>query len=241
MSTRKILRFIVFSVIFALLACSCEKSEAPPMFTPPDVQKKAYPTVIIDAGHGGEDGGAVGKNGVYEKELNLKIALELKAMLEALGVPTRLTRTDDTLLYDRNADYQGHKKALDMAARLAIAKEYENAIFVSIHMNSFPQSQYNGLQVYYSENNESSLVLARLLQSLAVKNIQPSNTRKVKPSSGNIYLLEKIQHPAVLIECGFLSNDEECRLLCSDEYRSRLSMTLCSAIMNYFEACGNSS
>ncbi len=238
---RKICILIVLTLILCGCATSCIRQDDAPPFVPPDVESKKYPTIIIDAGHGGEDGGAVGKNGVYEKDLNLKIALELKAMLDAKGIPTRLTRTDDTLLYDRNVDYQGRKKALDMAARLAIVEEYENAVFVSIHMNSFPQSQYSGIQVYYSENNSKSLTLARLLQSFSVTNLQPDNTRKVKPSSGSIYLLEKIEHPAVLIECGFLSNDEECRLLCTDEYRSRLCMTLCSALINYFDSCGNSS
>ncbi|MBE6576792.1 MAG: hypothetical protein E7653_01475 [Ruminococcaceae bacterium] len=241
MLRKKFFYSVAFLLLFSVLISSCAKRQDPPIFIPPDVTKKNYPTVIIDAGHGGEDGGAVGTNGIYEKELNLMIASELRDLLEAKGIPTRLTRTEDILLYDRNTDYQGRKKALDMAARLAIAQEYENAIFVSIHMNSFPQEKYSGLQVYYSENDACSRSLAELIQSLTVKNIQPSNTRKIKPSSGNIYLLEKISHPAVLIECGFLSNRQECALLCSEEYRARLCMTLCSSIINYFETYGNCS
>ncbi len=242
---RTVKRISIFLLLacLAISFCGCSylENETPPLFSPPDLTAKHYPTVIIDAGHGGEDGGAIGTNGVFEKDLNLMIAKELTVMLESRGIPTRLTRTDDTLLYDRNEDYQGHKKALDMAARLAIAQEYENAIFVSIHMNSFPQSKYSGLQVYYSENDTRSQELATLIQSLTVTNLQPYNTRKIKPSAGNIYLLEKISHPAVLVECGFLSNEAECSSLCTDEYRNRLVLTLCAAIMKYFEANTNMS
>lgn len=198
-----------------------------------------YPTVIIDAGHGGEDGGAIGINGVYEKDLNLKIALELNELLKAAGIQTRLTRSEDTLLYDKNSDYEGRKKVLDMAARLGIAQEYDNAIFISIHMNSFPQEQYSGLQVYYSENSPLSTDLAKTVQEIAVKNLQPDNTRKIKSAGDNIYLLDKITHPAILIECGFLSNNTECHKLCTDEYRHRLCMTIYYAIMNYFDTLSN--
>jgi N-acetylmuramoyl-L-alanine amidase len=229
---------VLITLLVAFVSCSAPTA---PQFTPPDPNAKRLPTVIIDAGHGGEDGGAVGKNGVYEKDLNLKIALELKEMLETKGVSVRLTRTDDTLLYDRNTNYEGRKKALDMAARLAIINEYKNAVFVSIHMNSFPQEKYNGLQVYYSENDPTSIELAKIIQSLTISNLQPENNRKVKPSGGDIYLLEKTGHPAVLVECGFLSNADECELLCTDGYRGRLCLTLCTAIFKYFEGYVNNS
>lgn len=237
---------ICISIILASAVLICAlypliriSAKDPPSFEPPDVTQKRYPTVIIDAGHGGEDGGAVGVNGILEKDLNLSIALALYEMLCSRGIPARLTRTDDTLLYDRDTNYQGHKKALDMVARLAISEEYESAIFVSIHMNSFTQSKYSGLQVYYSENDARSHALAELIQSLAVTNLQPENNRKTKPSDGNIYLLDKISHPAVLVECGFLSNNEECTLLCTSEYQNRLVLTLFSSILKYFEACAN--
>lgn len=204
--------------------------------TPPH---QVYPVVIIDAGHGGEDSGAIGRNGVLEKDLNLKIALELNTLLTSAGIETRLTRTEDILLYDKNSDYEGHKKKLDMTERLRIVQEYENAVFISIHMNSFPQERYSGLQVYYSQNSPLSIDLAQTVQELTKKNLQPDNDRKIKCSGEDIYLLHKITHPAILIECGFLSNASECQSLCSDEYRSRLCMTLYCAILNYFE--GNTS
>ena len=196
---------------------------------------KFAPVVIIDAGHGGEDGGAVGINGVYEKDLNLSIASELEEMLSSAGIKTRLTRDTDILLYDKSSDYHGHKKSQDAAARIAIANEYEDAIFISIHMNSFPQSKYSGLQVYYSENSPLSATLAQQVQSAVAKNLQPENTRSIKPCGGNIFILEKIEHPTILIECGFLTNPQECEALSTAEYRSRLCTVIFFALTEYLE------
>ena len=201
---------------------------------PKETEKFVYPTVIIDAGHGGEDGGAVGADGTLEKELNLAVASKLAQMLDSADVQTRLTRTDDRLLYDPNADYQGRKKALDMQARLSVANEYTDAVFISIHMNSFPSSKYSGLQVYYSENSPMSQKLAQMVQSTVKQKLQANNNRAIKPSDGNIFLLEKICYPCILIECGFLSNPEECSQLSSEEYQNRLSLAIYDSIMEYF-------
>ena len=206
---------------------------------PETSQKSPYencPIVIIDAGHGGEDGGAIGIDGTLEKDLNLSIALELDTLLRAQGIQTRLTRTEDILLYDRNSDYKGHKKAQDMAQRLKITEEYENAIFVSIHMNSFSQEKYKGLQVYYSTNSQNSSILAQKIQTMVAENLQWDNKRNVKPSDTGIYLLEHITHPAVLIECGFLSNSEDCSNLNSPSYRSKLCFIISAAICDYFQS-----
>ena len=207
--------------------------------TPPPSKYAYYPTVVIDAGHGGEDGGAVGEDGTLEKHLNLEIALELDEMLRSMGVKTRLTRIDDVLLYDRNSDYEGHKKAQDAAARIAIAEEYDDAIFISIHMNSFPQKKYHGLQVYYSEFSGESSKIANEIQSLTVKNLQPDNKRQIKLVSKNVYIMNKIKQPAVLVECGFLSNPDECARLKDKEYQSKLSLVICGAILNYFDGMEN--
>lgn len=230
------------SAILALLtlcACvSCNYQSNAPELDPPQIFPQ-YPTVIIDAGHGGEDCGAIGKNGVYEKDLNLSIALELQKMLDAAGIPTRLTRNSDTLLYDKSSDYQGKKKRLDMEARRAIMREYENAIFISIHMNSFPQEKYSGLQVYHSPNIDASRILAQYVQDTVCRNLQHTNNRKIKSSEDNIYLLNDTQLPSILIECGFLSNTEECELLCQTAYQKRLAICIYAAILNYFEARTN--
>lgn len=193
------------------------------------------PVVVIDAGHGGEDGGTVGVNGVFEKDINLSVALALDKALKDMGVTTLLTRDEDILLYDRNSDHKGQKKAQDLAARRKIAEECENAIFVSIHMNSFPEEKYKGLQVYYSENNESSLALAKKIQDMISKELQPDNTRQCK-SGKSIYLMERLSCPAVLIECGFLSNNEECANLSDEGYQKELTALLARAIYEHIES-----
>ena len=241
MTKRTRIALSIFLVISAFLSCAlwgCQDTQPSPLIDwPPERAGAKLPVVIIDAGHGGEDSGALGGNGIYEKDLNLAIATELEQMLRASGLQTRLTRDTDTLLYDRNSDYHGHKKQQDMAARLAIAREYEDAIFISIHMNHFSQSKYRGLQVYYSPNSPLSEQLASNIQSAVAANLQPDNRRKIKCSESGIYLLERIEHPCVLIECGFLSNPEECALLATQEYRSRLCMTLCASVLSYIDKC----
>ncbi len=194
------------------------------------------PVIIIDAGHGGEDGGAVGDGNVLEKDINLQIAKNLNEMLRSAGYETIMTRTDDRMLYDRNVDYQGRKKRLDLEARLKIAQSQENAIFISIHMNAFPQSQYSGLQVYYSTNHANAKILAEQIQSDSKAWLLPNNERHIKPSSGTSYLLDRIAHPAVLVECGFLSNPEECKKLSTQSYQQQLATALFSSISNFCES-----
>ena len=193
------------------------------------------PIVIIDAGHGGEDGGAIGVNGVYEKDLNLKIAKKLDTLLKSAGICTVMTRSEDILLYDRNEDYEGRKKALDMAKRLEISESYENAIFISIHMNSFPIARYSGLQVYYSQNDPSSKELADMIQSITKDSLMQENTRKTKASDGKIFLLDRMNIPSVLVECGFLSNPSECEKLCNEAYQNELSVAICCAVLEYLD------
>ena len=198
-----------------------------------EVHSQSLPTVIIDAGHGGEDGGAIGVNGSYEKDINLSISKKLNSLLNACGIKTVMTRTEDILLYDKNSDYEGRKKALDQAARLKISESYENAIFVSIHMNSFPQNKYKGLQVYYSSNDRNSSNLAEEIQALTKTYIMNENQRKIKASDGKIFLLDKMNIPSVLIECGFLSNPEECLKLNDENYQNELASVICCAICKY--------
>lgn len=206
-----------------------------------DADKKASVTVVIDAGHGGEDCGAIGINGVYEKDLNLQIALALNEILTANGVSTVMTRTEDILLYDRESDYTGHKKEQDLATRRRIAEDCHEAIFISIHMNSFPVEKYNGIQVYYSKNNTASYNLAYKLQTLSSSALMPENNRKIKAAGENIYLLDRLECPAVLVECGFLSNAEECERLCDENYRKKLALCLAVPIIEQVNARKNNS
>ncbi|MBE6533673.1 MAG: N-acetylmuramoyl-L-alanine amidase [Ruminococcaceae bacterium] len=194
-----------------------------------------YPTVIIDAGHGGEDGGAIGKNGAYEKDINLEIAKKLKSKLDALGIPCVLTRSTDILLYDRNTDYEGKKKKLDLLARKEFAEKYDNAIFISIHQNSYPKEQYSGFQVYYSPNNDTSVLLANLLEKAASKTLTDTRCRPSKVGTSSIYLLDKLQCPAILVECGFISNTHECIRLCNEEYQNRLCEAIVEGIIKFLK------
>ncbi len=191
------------------------------------------PTVILDAGHGGEDGGAVGGNGVFEKDLNLTLAQTLADMLRAAGVEVVLTRTEDRLLYREEENIKGHRKEYDLKNRLSVAEKYPDAIFVSLHMNTFPVAKYSGLQVYYAARTEGSRELAECLQAAVRRDLQPQNERKTKPSDSSIYLLDRAVGQAVLVECGFLSNPEECRRLSEKDYQRQLCFSLFCGMMEY--------
>jgi N-acetylmuramoyl-L-alanine amidase len=188
-------------------------------------------TIIIDAGHGGEDGGAVGVNNVLEKDLNLEISLVLADIFKSAGYNVIMTRADDRMLY---TEYKrGTLKSQDLKYRLSIAEQNPEAVFLSIHMNMFPQARYSGLQVYYSANNDLSQSLAETVQSHVREYIQPENNRKIKKSDSRIYLMKKITTPAILIECGFLSNYEEAELLADTKYRHMLACVIYCAVDNY--------
>lgn len=226
-SLQNVALFLLFALLFALFCLL--GTFLPEKLSRQSAAGAARHTVVIDAGHGGEDGGAVAKNGVCEKDINLKISSMLGDIFSAAGYTVVQTRTEDKLLYDRNADYKGRKKILDMAARLDTANNCGAELFISIHMNSFPQSKYRGLQVYYSPNHKKSESVAKAIQALAKSSLQPENRRAVKPSAGKIYLLDKIEYPAVLVECGFLSNPDEAALLNDEDYLQRLAFVIFAA------------
>ncbi len=191
--------------------------------------------VVIDAGHGGEDGGAVSADGLYEKDVNLAVAFALRDLLEINGIPVVMTRDEDILLYDRNVDYQGRKKVLDLAARKTIADNSGDCLFVSIHMNAFPQTQYSGTQVWYGTKDPLSQSIAADIQKNALL-LQPENHRKIKAAGSNIYLLDKITASCVLVECGFLSNPEEAARLSDEDYQRTLAFIIFSGISSYVAA-----
>lgn len=194
----------------------------------------AEKTIVIDPGHGGEDGGAIGKNGVLEKDLNLLVAFELGEMLANDGYTVIFTRTEDKLLYTEEENIKGMRKIYDLKNRRTIAEKFPNALFISIHMNSFGIEKYSGLQVYYTPDNKSSLLLADSIQSSVKASLQNDNKRVVKPGK-DIYLLEKAKNVSVLIECGFLSNEEECKKLSDKEYRKQLCFSIFCGIIKYEE------
>ena len=188
--------------------------------------------VVIDAGHGGEDSGAVSASGLYEKDINLAVAFALRDLLEMNGISVIMTRDEDVLLYDRNVDYQGRKKVLDLAARKTVADAYEDSLFVSIHMNAFPDPQYSGMQVWYGVKDPLSQSIAADIQKEALQ-INPDNHRKIKAAGSNIYLLDNISSPCVLVECGFLSNPEEAEFLGTSDGQCVLAFTIFAGISSY--------
>lgn len=191
-------------------------------------------TVILDAGHGGEDSGAVGINGILEKDINLTVTLEIGRILTEKGYRVIYTRTEDKLLYTQEQNIKGIRKINDLKNRCKIAGENEGAVFVSIHQNFFSEEKYSGLQVYYSTANDTSRILAESIQKRVREEVQPENRRKVKKGEG-IYLMEHIEGEAVLIECGFLSNQRECDLLSQKEYQNMLSFSIVCGIIEYME------
>ena len=157
-------------------------------------------------------------------------------MLSAAGVDAVMTRTEDRLLYTEEQNIVGHRKENDLRNRLVMSESYENGLLVSIHMNRFPQESCRGLQVYYSPNDERSAVLAQLIQAATRKHLQSYNIRKTKAAGSSIYLLHRSGNPAVMIECGFLSNAEECENLSSEDYQRRLSFVIFCGIIEYINS-----
>lgn len=178
------------------------------------------PVIILDPGHGGEDSGAVGIDGVYEKDLNLSVAEKLCALLRFEGWTVIMTRSDDRLLYDPSVALS--HKTQDLKTRLDYGRRYPDGVFVSIHMNKFPAESCQGLQIYYSNNHPDSQRLAADLQGAVQNRLSPDNHREIKSATSSIYILHRIQIPAILIECGFISNREESALLQDENYQNKL-------------------
>ncbi len=239
--------YLLFCLLFTLssLALSCAAGElfsrgtkagsARAADTSPD--KAVARPLIIDAGHGGEDGGAVGVNGVLEKDLNLSVAEGTASLALLFGIPHSMTRTEDAMLYDKYGeldDYGGKKKSLDLRNRLRTAEDADALVFLSIHMNKFTSPAYSGLQVYYSPNTENGRILAESVQSYARIHLQKDNSRQAKQADSSIYLLHRLKMPAILVECGFLSSPSECALLSEQSYRASLSCTVFVPTAEYF-------
>lgn len=190
-------------------------------------------TVIVDAGHGGEDGGAVAPDGTVEKDINLDIAIKLQKVLQLYGFNVIMTRTEDKMTYDGSYNTQREKKVSDIRNRFKIIEEHPEAIFVSVHQNNFYDSSQNGTQVFYSKNNLKSKLLADEIQKSFVDNIQPDNRRQTKKSGTEIYLLYHSQIPSVLVECGFLSNYNDLNQLKNEDYRMRVAILIADGILKY--------
>lgn len=186
--------------------------------------------IVIDAGHGGIDGGATSCTGILESRLNLEIALKLEAVLHLLGHDTTMIRRTDISVYT-SGDTIAQKKISDLKERVRIVNETPNSILVSIHQNTFSDGRYSGPQVFYASTSGSD-TLARSMQSSLTEHLDPDGNRKSKRSSG-IYLMEHIRCAGVLIECGFLSNPGEEKALSDPGYQKKLSCVIASVLSSH--------
>ena len=190
-------------------------------------------TIVIDAGHGVPDEGAQSSNGTTEAETNLKIALKLQNLLEQSGCTVILTRSDENAIYDIDSKTLKQKKISDIKNRVKIGNESSADIFVSIHLNKSPQSQYDGWQTFYKEGSEDGARLAKTIQENLNKTIQKENNRIAK-TIDKVYIIKYVEIPTTIVECGFLSNPNEEKLLLEDEYQNKLAWGIYNGIIDYF-------
>ena len=186
--------------------------------------------VILDPGHGGVDGGTSDASGKKESELNLEIVLRTEQLMALLGIETELTRDADVSIHDDTAGTIHEKKVSDLKNRAALIAQYPNGMLLSVHQNAFPEPDSRGAQVFYG-GGEVSLQWGELTQRVLQDTLGRSNTRKAKRIPGTEYLFQHVSCPAILVECGFLSNGEEASLLRSDTYQKKIAMALTAAYL----------
>ncbi len=192
------------------------------------------PVIILDAGHGGFDGGATTADGYAEKHINLKISLYLRDLFLMSGFQVVMTRTEDVSLEDEGLDTIREKKKSDIYNRMKIMEETDNAIFISIHQNHYSSERYWGLQVFYSGNySEISQLMAESVQETVSELLQTDNSRQIKECGTSVFLMYNAVKPAILVECGFLSNYNEAELLKTDDYQQKISCCIYMGLLEY--------
>ena len=231
----KKLIYVVLPLIISVLIFICTLTLRNPISAVKSTKQNAnQPIVIIDAGHGGFDGGAVSDDGTVEKDINLSIALYLREYLAIFNIKTIMIRETDCSVEDNGLNTIRQKKTSDLHNRMKIMEETDNAIFVSIHQNKFPDGKYSGTQVFYSpKTKDESQVLAQTIQDYIVNTLQKDNKRQIKECGTSVFLMYNAVKPAVLVECGFLSNYEETQRLKSSEYQKKIAFCIAMGIQNY--------
>ena len=232
----KIKKFIFPCVCFALLSAFVFLMISAALKIKVSVSSesvKTMPTIVIDAGHGGEDGGAVSDSGVLEKDINLSIANDTSALFYMLGFDVTQTRTTDIAL-DNGEDTIRKRKVSDMKKRLEIFNSSEENTVISIHQNKFSESKYHGTQIFYSPNNPKSKQLADSIKYSVKGLLQPDNERECKKADSGIYLLKNTNNPAVIVECGFISNGEECKNLLDSQYQKQMAYSITAGFLSYY-------
>ena len=220
---------VILAVLLILLGSFRKLEEA----MPTSLSRLTRPTILLDAGHGGEDGGAVGVDGIVEKNINLSIAQDLRDLLVMNGYTVVMTRDSDISIYDAGMETLREKKVSDLENRLGLMKEYPGCIFISIHQNQFGSPVYSGTQVFYSPNSQTSQELAQIIQQHAKEDLDKENNRTIKEVGDEIYLLWNAPTTAVLVECGFLSNPEEAYKLVDEEYQKRVAFMIFDSLNEY--------
>lgn len=232
--------FLVFTV-FALTASLLLAGEKKPVSAQGETIRTGDDgrVILIDPGHGGFDGGAVGSKGTVEKDVNLAISLKLRDMLTDAGFTVVMTRDSDCALNDTGDTTIRRRKVSDMRARLNLTKLYPGSVLISVHQNLLAgDSSVHGAQIFYSPNEPSSKELSESIQSEFNTRLQPDKPREVVKTGKNLYLFYHAQNTAVLCECGFLSNPEEEALLCTDEYQYKAAYCIYSGLIRWY--CGES-
>lgn len=203
------------------------------------VQQTFFPTkeegytVILDAGHGGVDGGAVSADGLAEREITLEIVKKAKEYLELSGIHVVMTREDNGSIHDSSAVTLREQKNSDLKNRVKIAGQHPEAMLVSVHLNSFPDTAQHGAQVFYKGNDTASQQVGELAQATLREVLNPENEREAKAIPETIYLMRNIDNTAVLMECGFLSNPEEAALLATETYQQDVAFAIYLTVMRY--------
>lgn len=192
------------------------------------------PIIVLDAGHGGMDSGAVGATGVLEKDINLSIVLALRDMFEMSGFQTVLTRDEDISIYDAGVEGIRNQKLNDMDNRLKIIQSYPESIFLCIHQNNYTDPKYFGGQMFYNNNNPNNRTLAQIMQNRFAQ-LQTGNDREIKLTGEELFLLKSNKNPSLMIECGFLSNPEEEQNLASWEYQQKVAFTIYSGVLEFLD------
>lgn len=211
-----------FAVLLVFGLCAWWAGRVSQMFCSTEIWQ---PKLILDAGHGGEDGGAVSPGGHKESQINLDITLKLDRLMAFLGEPMLLLRETDISLHEPGAVTLREKKVSDLKNRAKTAGQYPDAALISIHQNSYPEEKYRGTQVFYAPT-EGSEQLAGAIQQAVSLHLQKENKRQEKLIPDSVYLMNHIENTAVLVECGFLTNLEEERLLQNEVYQRKLALVL---------------
>ena len=219
--------------VFLFLMIKSARTVTLTTFAVPNVPAKK---VLIDPGHGGEDGGAV-CGGVTEKDINLSVSLDTADLLFLCGFDVEMTRKTDDALSKDGANVK-QRKYNDMKTRLEMYNSADNSAVISIHQNKFSDSASHGAQVFYSPNNEKSATLAQSLRHSLRSMLQPDNERECKAAGKDIYLLKNAENPAVIVECGFISNKNEREMLVTDEYQKQIALAVCTGFIDYYNTNG---